>query len=901
MSSRLAALALSACVAATAAILAAPGSGILAQGPGGASALTIGVDVVGGSAARISSTGVQVPPRAIYRIEVANRGTAAATGVTVSNPIPTDTRFAASDRPPAPGDGGASPCVSGENGKTCRWAIGSLQPGERATIDVTYTLEAIGMITNGVTATADGGVAASDSDASLRRMDVSGWGADTYIDRAAPVGTTNGSCPALRVRRDDSVTAFVRVFPETEGFPAIDRLWAAELHATVASAPDAAAGDSRIGAHRVISGPWRAQGGCPATTTQGARTGAAPASSSASTDEVVAPAGARVVWDLTADLDTAAERESHGGWELIDEGSSPATAQTVLHSLEASAGTPAQLVFLVTTPEQPACVELAPRALTATAADEAVLTARLTDGQEAQQTDFCNGAGVAGAAVDWEIEDDSPDAYFSSRNGEATLSRQNVLASVTGADGYTNAGVRLVTPEYGTGILPESPNRVAARIARTSPASSTEQDATVAWSRGSAPPEAGETPLEPQARTEPASAVRPFAATLHGVVNPMGEDGTNYYFEYGRTAEYGRSIPSSAGVPLGAADTEEHAVAQTPIDLAPNETYHYRVVAVSPAGWATGADQTFTTAPAPEGPSAVAVETRPASEVGPTQATLHGVVDPNGEPGTRYYFEYGTDETYGQVAPSSAGVAVAADDAPRPVAQDVVGLTPGTTYHYRVVAVSSRGRTTGEDRTFTTLTGLAERTLKVSAGRRTVRWGEPVGIAGRVSSPLAACERGQPVQLWRRYPGERWRRLQRVRTSKRGRFRFDQPVARTARYLVVVQGTAVCTGTSSRPIKVRSRPILELQATPLRVPQGARVSFSGRLVPRVPSSTLVLERRVGSEWVAAREGRLGRRSRYRFVFDPRWRGEQTLRTRWPGGHGHTAATSARVTVLFLPR
>ena len=75
-------------------------------------------------------------------------------------------------------------------------------------------------------------------------------------------------------------------------------------------------------------------------------------------------------------------------------------------------------------------------------------------------------------------------------------------------------------------------------------------------------------------------------------------------------------------------------------------------------------------------------------------------MNPNGF-STGYYFEYGTTSSYGSsTAPGDAG----AGTATIAVYATLNGLTPGTTYHYRVVAV--RGGTvaaTGIDRTFTTV------------------------------------------------------------------------------------------------------------------------------------------------------------------------------------------------------
>jgi uncharacterized delta-60 repeat protein len=91
--------------------------------------------------------------------------------------------------------------------------------------------------------------------------------------------------------------------------------------------------------------------------------------------------------------------------------------------------------------------------------------------------------------------------------------------------------------------------------------------------------------------------------------------------------------------------------------------------------------------------------TQPASGIGPTTATLHGLVNPGGTE-TAVAFEYGTTSAYGS---SVAAV-------PSPIAgsagTEVIGvlsnLQPHTKYHYRVTATNRKGTAMGEDATFTT-------------------------------------------------------------------------------------------------------------------------------------------------------------------------------------------------------
>ena len=75
-----------------------------------------------------------------------------------------------------------------------------------------------------------------------------------------------------------------------------------------------------------------------------------------------------------------------------------------------------------------------------------------------------------------------------------------------------------------------------------------------------------------------------------------------------------------------------------------------------------------------------------------TAATLQGGVYPNGNP-TTYFWQYGPTTAYGQVTDVSPAVSGSA-----PVAATAVlsGLSPGTTYHYRLVAQSPDSANPGQ-------------------------------------------------------------------------------------------------------------------------------------------------------------------------------------------------------------
>jgi|SRR5215218_2897294 len=89
-----------------------------------------------------------------------------------------------------------------------------------------------------------------------------------------------------------------------------------------------------------------------------------------------------------------------------------------------------------------------------------------------------------------------------------------------------------------------------------------------------------------------------------------------------------------------------------------------------------------------------------ATEIKDTKATLSGTINPQGKP-TNYRFEYGPTTSYGfnaPVQPGNAGEGTTSVSVSKPL----TGLTPATTYHYRIIALGEGGTVPGLDKTFTT-------------------------------------------------------------------------------------------------------------------------------------------------------------------------------------------------------
>ena len=84
-----------------------------------------------------------------------------------------------------------------------------------------------------------------------------------------------------------------------------------------------------------------------------------------------------------------------------------------------------------------------------------------------------------------------------------------------------------------------------------------------------------------------------------------------------------------------------------------------------------------------------------ATNIASFSATLNGTVNPNGLT-TAVHFEYGTTTNYGSTTAKSNYTGTTTQN----VTANITGLSPNTTYHFRLVGTNSRGTRYGNDRTF---------------------------------------------------------------------------------------------------------------------------------------------------------------------------------------------------------
>jgi streptogramin lyase len=193
--------------------------------------------------------------------------------------------------------------------------------------------------------------------------------------------------------------------------------------------------------------------------------------------------------------------------------------------------------------------------------------------------------------------------------------------------------------------------------------------------------------------------------TLTGTANPDGVPLTDCQFEYVDEADYEPATPDpySAGPPpvpcsqsltaIGSGSSTVRVSAEAH-GLQSHTFYHFRLAAANANGASQGRDATFTFI-APTKPS---IDAATAQNITPTSSELTAKINPNNGD-TTYHFEYGTSTEYGTSIPVPDGE-IAASLTDQTVTQQVTGLEPNTTYHFRVVAQNVAGTITGPDHTF---------------------------------------------------------------------------------------------------------------------------------------------------------------------------------------------------------
>jgi len=218
-------------------------------------------------------------------------------------------------------------------------------------------------------------------------------------------------------------------------------------------------------------------------------------------------------------------------------------------------------------------------------------------------------------------------------------------------------------------------------------------DDTLSFTTNSNPPVAG---TAPTMQTDAATSVTRTSANLNGRVNPNGSN-TSYWFEYGNSSSLGNTTSFQT---TGAGNTSL-SVSLPVSGLAPATKYYFRMDAQNRFGTMNGTILVFTT-PGPSAATAPSANTTNATSITASSAKLNGAVNPNGD-STSYWFEYGAGSTLATILGSTLhSVVTGSGTTPVNVSIELTGITPNTTYSYRLVTMNTYGTVRGDIVSFKT-------------------------------------------------------------------------------------------------------------------------------------------------------------------------------------------------------
>jgi len=215
----------------------------------------------------------------------------------------------------------------------------------------------------------------------------------------------------------------------------------------------------------------------------------------------------------------------------------------------------------------------------------------------------------------------------------------------------------------------------------------------------------------PLIATRSATDVTNTSAAMNGYVDPLGNTGTQTWFEWGYSMSLGNTTPI--------VNREESAYFGFTIGgLNVNTTYYYRAVAQNSRGTTKGTIMNFKTTSlnpqtSPVYPVTVTIPiqsgtvpiviTHLAENILQTSAELKGLALPGSTISTDGWFEFGKTAALGnQTARKNIGFSTSID-----FSETLSGLSPNTLYYYRAVIQNQKGASSGNVLSFRTAMPLS--------------------------------------------------------------------------------------------------------------------------------------------------------------------------------------------------
>lgn len=205
----------------------------------------------------------------------------------------------------------------------------------------------------------------------------------------------------------------------------------------------------------------------------------------------------------------------------------------------------------------------------------------------------------------------------------------------------------------------------------------------------------------PTVSVDPVSTFSGTSASFSGTINPNAPAGNpsaadvDWHFQCSPDCPQVSIASSPTPNPIPA-DSSDHAVSAEATDLEPNTTYEVTLVGKNAGDPIEAGPVSFKTATV--APSVTTLRAFPLE--GANRALVGGRVNPRNS-ATKYWVEYGSGSS-GAYSSSTEHADAGSGGNGQLVRQEIDGLDPSSTYHFRLVAESAEGvRTDGEDLVFT--------------------------------------------------------------------------------------------------------------------------------------------------------------------------------------------------------
>lgn len=200
---------------------------------------------------------------------------------------------------------------------------------------------------------------------------------------------------------------------------------------------------------------------------------------------------------------------------------------------------------------------------------------------------------------------------------------------------------------------------------------------------------------DPAVSIDPPSSVTGTSAHFSGAIDTKAPAGNPPESEVSWHFECTPECPGLVGgtVVPDSSDPDGTTVEADTSGLKPGVAYQVTLSTRNAADSVSAGPETFTTSAI--GPTLSSISAHPLYR----EATLNGRIDAGGAE-TTYHFDYGPTTAYGRSTPERT---VPAGNEIVKVAADILGLAPGTAYHYHLVTDNSAGTADSGDRSFRTV------------------------------------------------------------------------------------------------------------------------------------------------------------------------------------------------------